>query len=139
MARMECDIRTDEVTFILLTNKKNNNLFFLFSMFFSNSRNKILLKSITTCLILKIITSYSDSAVIPSLAMTTFKTIKLQITSLSELKTVNLIYFYFSLFSYFSDLRLEFNVILHMTVTNCHTYITQSQVTVIQLYVTEKY
>ena len=29
MARIGCDIRTDEVTFILLTNKKNNNLFFL--------------------------------------------------------------------------------------------------------------
>jgi len=138
MARMGCDIRTDEVAFILLTNKKNNNLFFLFSMFFSNSRSKTLLKSIITCLILKIITSHSNLAVISSLAMTTFKTVKLQIASLSELKTVNLIYFYFSLFSYFSDLGLEFNVILHMTVTNCHTYITQSQVTVIYLYVTER-
>ena len=67
MARIGCDIRTDEVTFILLTDKKNNNLFFLFSMFFSNSRSKTLLKSITTCLILKIITSHSDSAIIPSL------------------------------------------------------------------------
>jgi len=139
MARMGCDIRTDEVAFILLTNKKNNNLFFLFSMFFSNSRSKTLLKSIITCLILKIITSHSNLAVISSLAMTTFKTVKLQIASLSELKTVNLIYFHFSLFSYFSDLGLEFNVILHMTVTNCHTYITQSQVTVIYLYVTERY
>ena len=34
MARIGCDIRTDEVTFILLTNKKNNNLFSFFYVFF---------------------------------------------------------------------------------------------------------
>ena len=70
--------------------------------------------------------------------MTAFKTIKLQIASLSKLKIVNLIYFHFSLFSYFSDLGLGFNMILYMTVTNCHTYIILSQVTVIQLYVIER-
>jgi len=98
---MGCDIEAEEVAFTLLTNKKKNNFSFLFSIFFSNSRSKTLLKTITTCLVLKIIISYSDSAITPSLAITTFKTIKLQIASLSELKTANLIYFLFSfLFSF---------------------------------------
>ena len=39
---------------------------------------------------------------------------------MSEIKTVDSIYFYFILFSYF-ELRVSVSVTLYVTVTNCHT------------------
>ena len=44
------------------------------------------------------------------------------ICHMSELKTVDFVYFHFHFHVfYFSDLGLGFSMMSHMTVTNCHT------------------
>ena len=78
--------------FTLIINKKHkekSKVFFLFSMFFSNSKSKTFLisqacslsKATTTCIASKSATNYSSFAVTFNLAIITSKTIKPQIVS----------------------------------------------------------